>query len=151
MLLVEGFLLASTGVILMFTFEFGLSSSDVQRLRNRDGGKELHNHGLRATILNHLILGPITYYLTIHYCCVKQLLPLWQQACSVVGFLLIESALYHGAHYLLHTRHLSIGCIDSTTSLTQWYFPALLVPCQVQSLYLRTCPPISSCSMGSFL
>lgn len=90
----------------MLVFEFGLSSSDVQRLRKCNGGRELHTRGLRATILNHLILGPITYYLTTRYCCIQQILPLWQQACSVLGFLLIESALYYSAHYLMHTRHL---------------------------------------------
>ena len=55
MILGEGFLLSSVGVLLMILFEFGLSSDDVQRFRNRDGGKELHAAGLFATIFNHLV------------------------------------------------------------------------------------------------
>mmetsp|Transcript_22867 Transcript_22867/g.49469 ORF Transcript_22867/g.49469 Transcript_22867/m.49469 type:complete len:231 (+) Transcript_22867:27-719(+) len=105
-LLIEGFLFSSIGVFLMLIFEFGISSSDVQRFRKRNGGKELHAAGIRATTINHLLLGPITYDLTIRYCCTKQNLNLWQQACSVMIFLLVENFLYYCAHYLMHTRHL---------------------------------------------
>jgi len=56
----------------MILFEFGLSSDDVQRVRNCDGGKELHAAGLFATIFNHLVFGPITYYLTVKYGFIQQ-------------------------------------------------------------------------------
>jgi sterol desaturase/sphingolipid hydroxylase (fatty acid hydroxylase superfamily) len=94
------------GLLLVLAFEFGLSSSDVQRLRKKEGGKELHAAGIRATILNHLILGPITYDLTVRYCCVTDSLSLWQQAIAAVKFLWIENYLYYCMHYLMHTRQL---------------------------------------------
>eukprot|EP00579_Thalassiosira_antarctica_P021823 CAMPEP_0201959968 /NCGR_PEP_ID=MMETSP0904-20121228/6793_1 /ASSEMBLY_ACC=CAM_ASM_000553 /TAXON_ID=420261 /ORGANISM="Thalassiosira antarctica, Strain CCMP982" /LENGTH=233 /DNA_ID=CAMNT_0048505761 /DNA_START=8 /DNA_END=709 /DNA_ORIENTATION=- len=106
MLLGEGFLFSSLALLLMPIFEFGFSSNDIQKIRKRDGGKELHIAGIRATILNHLILGPITYDLTIRYCCIQQSLSLWQGAFTVMKFLLIENALYYCAHYLMHTRRL---------------------------------------------
>jgi len=94
-------------VILMLPFEFGLSSSEIKQIRKRDGGKQLHLAGIRSTILNHLILGPLTYDLTVRYCCLQHILPtVWQQAFAVVKFLLIENALYYCAHYLMHTRRL---------------------------------------------
>ena len=107
MILVEGFLLSSTGVLLIILFEFGLSSDDVQRVRNCDGGKELHAAGLFATIFNHLVFGPITYYLTVKYGFIQQHdRAFWQQLYSIVMFLLIENGLYWVAHYLMHTRRL---------------------------------------------
>mmetsp|Transcript_38024 Transcript_38024/g.64992 ORF Transcript_38024/g.64992 Transcript_38024/m.64992 type:complete len:231 (+) Transcript_38024:103-795(+) len=104
--LVEGFLFSSLGIALMFLFEFAFSTADVQKIRSRGGGKELHVAGLRATILNHLILGPITYNISLRYCCTEQSLTLWQQALATLKFLLIENGLYYCAHYLMHTRHL---------------------------------------------
>jgi sterol desaturase/sphingolipid hydroxylase (fatty acid hydroxylase superfamily) len=106
MLLVEGFLLSSFGVLLMLVFEFGLSSTDIKKIREREGGKELHDAGIRATVINHLIMGPITYVPTVLYCCVNDVLTLSQQAFAVLNFLVIESALYYCAHYLMHTRRL---------------------------------------------
>jgi len=87
--LVEGFLLSSTGVILMLLFEFCISMDDVKRFRAREGGKELHAAGIFATIFNHLLFGPCTYYLTIHYGFINKDYDrtLWQQAYSVVMFL----------------------------------------------------------------
>ena len=91
----------------MILFEFGLSSDDVQRVRNCDGGKELHAAGLFATIFNHLVFGPITYYLTVKYGFIQQHdWAFWQQLYSIVMFLLIENGLYWVAHYLMHTRRL---------------------------------------------
>ena len=91
----------------MILFEFGLSSDDVQRVRNCDGGKELHAAGLFATIFNHLVFGPITYYLTVKYGFIQQHdRAFWQQLYSIVMFLLIENGLYWVAHYLMHTRRL---------------------------------------------
>jgi len=91
----------------MILFEFGLSSDDVQRFRNRDGGKELHAAGVFATIFNHLVFGPITYYLTVKYGFIQQHdRAFWQQLYSIVMFLLIENGLYWVAHYLMHTRRL---------------------------------------------
>ena len=71
-LFLEGFGFSAMGVALMLIFEFGISSSDVKRLRSRDEGKKLHAAGLRATIINHLVLGPIFYYITLRYCCTER-------------------------------------------------------------------------------
>ena len=108
--LVEGFLLSSTGVILMLLFEFCISMDDVKRFRAREGGKELHATGIFSTIMNHLLFGPCTYYLTVRYGFIKEYdignRALWQQAYSVVMFLLIENGLYYCAHWAMHTRQL---------------------------------------------
>ncbi|KAL7540157.1 hypothetical protein ACHAXR_012854 [Thalassiosira sp. AJA248-18] len=105
-LLIEGFLFSSFAVIIVFIFEFGLAVPDINRIRKRDGGKALHAAGIRATIFNHMIFGPITYDLTIRYFCIEYSLTRCQQAVAVVKFLLIENALYYCAHYLMHRRHL---------------------------------------------
>lgn len=103
-LLLEGFGFSSMGVALMLLFEFGISSSDVQRLRKREGGKELHAAGLRATIINHLLLGPIFYYITLRYCCTHRELTLFQQACAIFNFLVIENVMFYCGHFVMHTR-----------------------------------------------
>ncbi len=103
-LLIEGLGFSSLGVALMLIFEFGISSSDVHRLRKRDGGKELHAAGLRATIINHLVLGPIFYYITLRYCCTQRKLTLLQQAFAVFNFLVIENILFCLGHTVMHTR-----------------------------------------------
>mmetsp|Transcript_27236 Transcript_27236/g.56755 ORF Transcript_27236/g.56755 Transcript_27236/m.56755 type:complete len:235 (-) Transcript_27236:150-854(-) len=106
-LLVEGLLFSSFGVLLMFIFEFGFSTYDIRQIRKLHGGMELHIAGIRATIVNHVVFGPITYDLTIRYCCTQhQSLTRWERTFTVVKFLLIENALYYCAHYLMHTRHL---------------------------------------------
>ena len=107
MLLVEGAAFSTFAVLLVFLFEFGLSTSDVKKIRKRDGGKALHTAGIRSTIINHMVFGPIYYPVTIQYFCMEQSLPtLWQQAIAVIKFLWIENALYFCAHYLMHTRRL---------------------------------------------
>lgn len=109
MLLVEGFLLSVTGVLLMLLFEFGLSMDDVEKFRSRDGGKELYRNGMIATIFNHLVFGPITYYLTMIVCLDDDdhSRSLWQhQLYSVIAFLVIQSGLYFCIHYAMHTRPL---------------------------------------------
>ncbi|KAL3822404.1 hypothetical protein ACHAXA_010882 [Cyclostephanos tholiformis] len=105
-LLLEGLLFSFLALILMLIFEFGISKRDVQRFRKRDGGKKLHAAGMRATIINHIILGPIAYDLTLRHCCTRRGLTLSQQARCVVLFLLIENALFYVAHYMMHTRQL---------------------------------------------
>ena len=105
-LLLEGLLFSFFGVMLMLVFEFGISHRDVRRFRKRDGGKELHAAGMRATIINHMVLGPIAYDLTVRHCCTRRGLTFSQQARCVVLFLLIESALFYVVHYLMHTRRL---------------------------------------------
>jgi sterol desaturase/sphingolipid hydroxylase (fatty acid hydroxylase superfamily) len=106
MLLLEGLLFSSLALILMLIFEFGISHRDVQRFRKRDGGKELHAAGMRATIINHMVLGPVAYDLTLRHCCTRRGLTIMQQARCVVVFLLIENSLYYVAHYMMHTRKL---------------------------------------------
>lgn len=104
-LLVEGFLFSSVLLWLVFVFEW-CSYADILRIQKRDGGSELHMAGIRATVLNHLVYGPITYAIAIRYCCpeYEHVRPLWQQVFAVLKFLLIENALYYCAHYLMHTR-----------------------------------------------
>ena len=104
--LIEGLLLSSTGVILMLLFEFCISMDDVKRFRAREGGKELHAAGIFATIFNHLLFGPCTYHLTIHYGFINKEYDrsLWQQVYSVVMFLLIENGLYYCAHWAMHRQ-----------------------------------------------
>ncbi|KAL9186510.1 hypothetical protein ACHAXT_005748 [Thalassiosira profunda] len=105
-LLLEGFFFSASAVVLVLAFEFGLAAADVKRLQEREGGKELYRAGLIATIFNHLVLGPITYYLTLTYCTVDYELNLWQQAFAVLKFVVIENGLYFVGHYLMHTRQL---------------------------------------------
>jgi sterol desaturase/sphingolipid hydroxylase (fatty acid hydroxylase superfamily) len=101
---IEGLVFGSLNVLLMFSLEYVYSSDDVQRLRERDGGKELHNAGIRASIFNSIFLGAITYYFTITYCCVPGPLTVFQQISSVIKFLLIENLWYYCAHWLMHRR-----------------------------------------------
>lgn len=105
-LLLEGILFASMWVIIMLVFEFGIALPDVRRFREREGGKELHNAGICATIINKMLLGSVVYDLTIRHCCNRHGLTLWQQTRSVIVFLLIENAMYYVIHYLMHTRGL---------------------------------------------
>ncbi|KAL3792328.1 hypothetical protein HJC23_006240 [Cyclotella cryptica] len=103
-LFVQGLFVGSLNILLMLGLEYGLSSEDVQRLRERDGGKELHIAGLRASVFNSIFLGAITYYVTIMYCCVSGPLTLLQQLSSVIKFLFIENLWYYCAHWLMHRR-----------------------------------------------
>ena len=105
MLLVEGFLLSFTGVLLMLLFEFGLSMGDVKKIRSSDGGK-LYTEGMIATLFNHLVFGPITYYLTMIVCLDDDdhSRSLGQQVYSVIAFLVIQSGLFFCIHYTMHTR-----------------------------------------------
>jgi len=102
-LIIEGFFVGSLNVLLMFVFEYGLSEKDVQRLRERIGGKDIHVAGIRASIFNSCFLGAITYYVTISYCCVPGPLTTFQQISSVIAFLLIENSWYYCAHWVMHT------------------------------------------------
>ena len=105
-LLVEVLLFSTSGVFLMLLFEIG-SYGDVRRLRSSESGKELYNTGISATIFNHLVYGPITYYLTTTICIDDdQSRSLRQQILSVVVFLFIQSSLFTVCHYLMHTRYL---------------------------------------------
>ena len=103
-LFVEGLLVGSLNILLMFGLEYVYSSDDVRRFRMRDGGKELHNAGIRASVFNSLFLGAITYHVTIVYCCVAGPLTVLQQISSVLKFLLIENLWYYCAHWLMHRR-----------------------------------------------
>ena len=103
-LFVEGLLVGSLNVLLMFGLEHVYSKEDVNALRQREGGQELHVAGIRASIFNSVFLGTVTYYVTITYCCVSGPLTLFQQLSSVMKFLLIENIWYYCAHWLMHRR-----------------------------------------------
>lgn len=103
-LIIQGLFVGALNTVLMFALEYGLSSDDVKRLRERDGGKELHIAGIRASIFNSMFLGAITYYVTIKYCCLSGPLTLLQQISSIFKFLLIENLWYYCAHFLMHRR-----------------------------------------------
>lgn len=105
-LLAEGITFGSLNVIGMLLLEFVLSMDDVQQLRKREGGKELHLAGVAATIFNSIVLGSVTYAVIIKYCCVRGPLTVIQQMSSVVAFLVIENAWYYLAHMAMHTRRL---------------------------------------------
>jgi len=105
-LLVEGLLFSTAGVLLMLLFEIG-SYGDVRRIRSSKSGKELYNAGILSTIFNHLSYGPITYYLATTICIDDdQRRSLCQQIYSIVAFLFIQSSLFTVCHYLMHTRYL---------------------------------------------
>lgn len=106
MLVVEGFGYSSFLVLLVFIFEFGLSSPGIEQLKKRDGGKALYAAGVRATCFNHLVFGPIFYDIVTRYFCTEQSLTLCQQIIAVTKFLLVENALYFCAHFLMHTPQL---------------------------------------------
>jgi sterol desaturase/sphingolipid hydroxylase (fatty acid hydroxylase superfamily) len=103
-LVIEGLVVGASNVLLMFVLEHVYSKEDVKILRGREGGKELHSSGIRASVFNSVILGTITYYVTITYCCVHGPLSLFQQLSSVLKFLLIENLWYYCAHWLMHQR-----------------------------------------------
>lgn len=105
-LLAEGALFGSLNVIGMILLEFGLSMKDVKLLHKREAGRELHISGIAATAFNSIVLGSITYAVTVEYFCVKGPLALFQQACSVMVFLLVENVMYYFAHMAMHTRKL---------------------------------------------
>lgn len=95
---------ASAWVLIMLVFEFGLSFRDVKRFREREGGKDLHAAGIRATIINKILIGSVVYDLTIRHCCKRHDLTLVQQSRAVLVFLLVENGMYYATHYLMHTR-----------------------------------------------
>jgi len=85
----------------MLAFEV-VSKDDVRRLRNRNGGVAMHNRALRSSVFNHLILGPIKYYVTIFHLCHSGPLTITQQMCCVFKFLMIEGFLYYVVHRAFH-------------------------------------------------
>lgn len=103
-LFAQGLVVGSINVLLMFGLEYVYSRDDVKRIREREGGKELHNAGIRASIFNSIFLGAITYYVTIKYCCISGPLTLVQQMICVFKFLMIENSWYYCAHWLMHRR-----------------------------------------------
>jgi len=98
---VESLLPPFLGLLLMFVFELA-SKADVKHFRDQKGGKELHNKALRYNVFHHLVFGPITYYITVYYCCQSGPLTIVQQACGVLKFLLIEGYLYYMIHRAFH-------------------------------------------------
>lgn len=102
-LFIEAILFSACSLPLIAVFEFLISpKSDIQRLWDRKGGEELHKAALCRTAFNHLVLGPLTYIITIYFFCHSGPLTLFQQMRSIVKFLLIEGILYYAIHRAFH-------------------------------------------------
>lgn len=98
----NGVLSGLAAVALTFALEFGLSIEDVRRLRSTTAGRELYRDCIWSNVRNNLVLGPITYYLTIEYVCCSGPLTLAQQMQSVFGIVLIEGVLFYLVHKAFH-------------------------------------------------
>lgn len=97
----NGALSGLAAVALTAALEVG-AKDDVSRLRSTKAGRELYRDCIWSNIRNNLILGPITYYLTIEYMCYSGPLTLAQQMQSVFGIVLIEGILFYVVHKAFH-------------------------------------------------
>jgi hypothetical protein len=98
----NGVLSGLTAVALTAVLEVCLSIDDVRQLRSTKAGRELYRDCIWSNIRNNLVLGPITYYLTIEYICRSGPLTLAQQMQSVFGIVLIEGVLFYLVHKAFH-------------------------------------------------
>jgi len=103
----NGFLSGLAAVVLTVVLECVLSKEDVKKLRSTPAGKELYRSCLYSNVLNNLILGPITYWLTIDYICRPGPLTLAEQVQCVFGIVLIEGILF----YLVHKAFHEVKCL----------------------------------------
>lgn len=98
----NGILSGSAAVLLTFVLEFVLSIDDVKKLRSTPAGRELYRTCLYSNIRNNLVLGPITYWLTIQYFCHPGPLTLAEEIQSIVGIVVIEGLLFYLVHKAFH-------------------------------------------------
>lgn len=98
----NGILSGSVAVLITTVLELVLSRDDVGKLQSTPAGRELYRDCLYSNIRNNLFLGPITYFLTIHYICQPGPLTLAQQIQSIFGIVLIEGVLFYLVHKAFH-------------------------------------------------
>jgi len=97
----EALLYSLSFLSLILIFEVS-SIEDVKKLWTKKNGRQLHIAALRANMLHHLILGPMTYHITITYICdLGPFTPL-QQGRKVLHFLMVEGLLYYLVHRAFH-------------------------------------------------
>lgn len=65
--------------------------------------KALYHSAIRTNLWNNLVLGPLTYYVAIHYFCqLPGKLSVTEQVQAALGIVLVEAVLYYGIHRSFH-------------------------------------------------
>jgi sterol desaturase/sphingolipid hydroxylase (fatty acid hydroxylase superfamily) len=103
--LTRGFISSSLAVLLTIVLELA-SFPHVEKMLDLKGGRELYRSAIWTNVRNNLLLGPLTYYLTIeHVCSSSAATPpptILDRSFSVAGILIIEGALYYYLHKCFH-------------------------------------------------
>jgi sterol desaturase/sphingolipid hydroxylase (fatty acid hydroxylase superfamily) len=96
--------LASLFVLLKTAYvEYTFCLDDVQRLLQRKGGVDLYRQALFQNVINVQLLGTLTYYVTVVYCCCHNTgLSLGKQLQCIVGIVLLEGVFYTLVHKAFH-------------------------------------------------
>lgn len=103
----NGILSGLAAVVFTAFLELVLSKEDVSRLRSTPAGRELYRSCIYSNIRNNLVLGPITYWLTIEYICRPGPLTVSEQVQSIFGIVLVEGILF----YLVHKAFHEVKCL----------------------------------------
>jgi sterol desaturase/sphingolipid hydroxylase (fatty acid hydroxylase superfamily) len=103
-LLQRGLLAATLAVALTAALEL-TCLDEVRKLchsRNRSH-QALYYSALRTNLCNNLVLGPLAYYVAVHYFCqAPGQLSLPEQLQAMVGIVLVEAVLYYCVHRAFH-------------------------------------------------
>jgi sterol desaturase/sphingolipid hydroxylase (fatty acid hydroxylase superfamily) len=102
----RGFVSSSLAVLLTIVLELA-SFPHVQQMLALKGGRELYRSAIWTNVRNNLLLGPLTYYLTIEHVCSSSshhTAPptIMDRIVAVAGILIIEGALYYYVHKCFH-------------------------------------------------
>ena len=135
-------LAGSLAVFLTALFEL-TCLDQVTKMRSTVQGRALYASSLRANLLNNLVLGPITYYLSVRYVCrsPNETMTLQEQIVAACGMVLIEGISYYLIHkafhevkglYWMHKYHHSFNEIvlpSSANAVSVWeYTIAYMLP-----------------------
>lgn len=100
-LLHRALLLGGLHVLLTAILEL-TSLNEVRKLRETQAGKALYNSAWHKTLLNDLVLEPITYYGTVRYLCYPENTSFLDQIVAAAGIVVIEAILYYTIHKAYH-------------------------------------------------
>lgn len=98
----NGFFAGLAAVVLTAILEFGLSREQVKQLRSTPEGRKLYKQCLWSNIRNNLILGPLTYYITIEYVCPESPLAWKERLQCILGIVVVEGLLFYLVHKAFH-------------------------------------------------
>ena len=105
----RGCISSSLAVLLTIVLELSCLSH-VRKLLDMKGGPELYRSALWTNVRNNLMLGPLTYYLTIEYVCsckgnesvYASQISVTDRIVAVAWILISEGALYYYIHKCFH-------------------------------------------------